>query len=535
MRALPEFSRRTRDRGLGYARGGRVRSIRVGSDAIVATVQGSQIYTVTWERERVEISGQEHEEWFPDCTCPVGLDCKHAFAVAAVLLGSGSIASPEPEDWDVAESHGSSASPPHARSAGASLLPELGRATRSPRDGQSFGPLPPTGSGKDPAARLAAAQEACRTALRRFLTTSSTWELHTATATLLAAAQVPSVQEGAVLDAIDLSEADPEIRAWQLTQAMLRYGAAHLPEALEPYRQRPDLIERLAAREREALRRSLVDWATQARPAARRSLRAVLDLRAWRDGTADLVLEVRLTSPRSADAPRTSSQLRHLRSELRSDPAILTPAETALLTLVTDHPALVADLGQAGFRLQAAALRLLLDQTAGSSLVAWGEELDPELARRGGVTAGSLVALDGASVQLAPDCAVREGRTVLALRFLWPDGRSVAWDDAVYVPAGDAWRGTSCSLIVAEGRIAVVASEPPAALRERFTSAGCLPLGEADRVPLLSALSTRWPHLRTTLAAHTRWITAVPEVTLDLRDDDWLQIRVLAHATTGSR
>ncbi|MBM4244583.1 MAG: hypothetical protein FJ148_12305, partial [Deltaproteobacteria bacterium] len=77
------FGQRTRERGARYARDGRVASLTLGDGAIDAVVQGEAPYRVHWERA----PHGERGPWIARCSCPVGIFCKHAYAVAALLLG----------------------------------------------------------------------------------------------------------------------------------------------------------------------------------------------------------------------------------------------------------------------------------------------------------------------------------------------------------------------------------------------------------------------------------------------------------------
>src|SRR5262249_8901185 len=79
-----------------------------------------------------------------------------------------------------------------------------------------------------------------------------------------------------------------------------------------------------------------------------------------------------------------------------------------------------------------------------------------------------------------------------------------------------------------DGTLSAVAEEPPAALLDRFRAVGALPLEPAQRAEFVGALATRFAHLRRTLAAHSRVYPAALSVVLDLRPDDWLQVRVFA-------
>src|SRR2546426_12282344 len=80
-RALDEFGGKTSARGRAYAEQRRVGEITVPSGAVRATVRGTEDYEVIWERAE--------GEWFPSCSCPVEVYCKHAYAVASSLLTAG--------------------------------------------------------------------------------------------------------------------------------------------------------------------------------------------------------------------------------------------------------------------------------------------------------------------------------------------------------------------------------------------------------------------------------------------------------------
>lgn len=77
---LDTFSARTRERGEDYVKEKRVQSIRAGADHYVtAKVQGQEsLYEVTLFLTR----GQ----WSSSCTCPVGAECKHAYAAGRTWI-----------------------------------------------------------------------------------------------------------------------------------------------------------------------------------------------------------------------------------------------------------------------------------------------------------------------------------------------------------------------------------------------------------------------------------------------------------------
>lgn len=75
-----EFSARVLERGLGYARQQRVRIVKVENDTIHATCEGSGDHRY---RQVIGIKPRgDNGYWVDcDCTCPVGVDCKHCAAV----------------------------------------------------------------------------------------------------------------------------------------------------------------------------------------------------------------------------------------------------------------------------------------------------------------------------------------------------------------------------------------------------------------------------------------------------------------------
>lgn len=90
---LRAFDATTRNRGAQYYRAGRVVQVKREADHTVrGRVSGGALYDVALRREGAAWSGR--------CTCPMGTDCKHVYAVALAWLGKipprpgGSILSP---------------------------------------------------------------------------------------------------------------------------------------------------------------------------------------------------------------------------------------------------------------------------------------------------------------------------------------------------------------------------------------------------------------------------------------------------------
>ena len=111
--ALRLFDGRDRQRGIQYLRDHRVlhlgpydngeRGVEAG---FAAEVQGSELYVVEW-------ISYGPDEWTNDCTCPLGGDCKHAYAAALAALGTapGEIAGPRASTLAISPARTATAAP----------------------------------------------------------------------------------------------------------------------------------------------------------------------------------------------------------------------------------------------------------------------------------------------------------------------------------------------------------------------------------------------------------------------------------------
>ena len=82
---MRDFSAKVRARGQQYAQAGRVGALQVDGECVRAAVRGTDIYETLWEW-----SG---DYWEPDCSCPVGPYCKHAYALASCMVADGVVSS----------------------------------------------------------------------------------------------------------------------------------------------------------------------------------------------------------------------------------------------------------------------------------------------------------------------------------------------------------------------------------------------------------------------------------------------------------
>jgi superfamily II DNA or RNA helicase len=293
-------------------------------------------------------------------------------------------------------------------------------------------------------------------------------------------------------------------------------GSSAPPSEPRSERQRHEAIE------------GLTRWAERAdRPA--RHLRVVLGLAG--DAVRPAVtLRARLTGPRHHDAPRSSRQLSQLAADLRRDPSLVAPPQARLLRMLTEGElAYAIVLEEAPAALGNAQLNALLDRAAGSPFVTWDTSLPTPLARRAGITPGARAQFDGDDVRLVPECRVEGDELRLGLSLTNADGTLRPLEEALLF-AADA-RGLSAHPTIAlfGGTFHRVVEEPPRDVIRAIEEQHGLAIRREDAA-VIDPLAARFPSVARALGSLTRTHDARPVVALDLRESDWLQVRLFAHA-----
>jgi len=465
---LPQFSQAVAKRGRDYANTRRVGPLHVEGSLVTAAVFGTDTYATSWE--------WIEDQWYPECTCPVGPYCKHAYAVACRVLALATT-----EGW--------------AESRPAPVAPRT-------------------------------------SLLERLRVANNTWDRERLLGEALGGApKLVAHLHRPVWQSI-LSEPDPDVFCWLAAREILHHSDGWLPRELAPYREREDLAATVTRREREAVASALLQWAAQQRGGGERHLRVVFTLERDAAGRVDVMSEARLTTPRMADEPRTMSQLMQLRSEVRRNAQLLPPDQVALLDWLADERGSLGYFATAR-SLSGTALRVLLTRIADSPLASWASTVPDDLAARAGVAPGDPVRLRRDPVRILPQCVARDGEMHVDLCCFWSDGTTRRLDEVVYVSGAQPWSAPAePSFILADGSFSLVVEEPPAALREQFQRVGGLAVPAAERGPLLARLTAAFPHLYGALGAHTCLHRVVCSVALDLRADDWMQIRLFAVAAS---
>ncbi|WP_454926920.1 DEAD/DEAH box helicase [Actinomyces oris] len=96
---ISRVGHRAFERGLDYARKGRVRGISVAGDGDIISAQskgsGAHTYqTMVFRKQRARSSRSAPASWAGTCSCPVGSNCKHT---AALLITARALAQAEPD------------------------------------------------------------------------------------------------------------------------------------------------------------------------------------------------------------------------------------------------------------------------------------------------------------------------------------------------------------------------------------------------------------------------------------------------------
>ena len=516
---LASFLSHVRARGMEYSAMGRVGPLAVSELGFAALVRGRVEYRTSWQWDDGD------RMWRPECTCPASPYCKHAYALACCAVDRARAALgffdrriarlvptaiPRPLAAATAiPAAMSGAQPSRDRPRPASAA----HARRGRYDGDA-------GWGAD-----ASLESAAPAALRELLKAVTTWAREAVLLRMLG----PHAQRLQLylppFDAI-FGESDAELMCWRLAQEIPHRTGGWLPPGLEPYRRRDDLAERYAARELPLVEQELLRWAGERTGTPQRSIRLVLDLDPAENSEITVTTQVRMTSPRMQDVPRTTHQLAQLQSELRRRPGLL-PTDQALLL----HAVIETHVSgwQEGDSMNGGLARMLR-RVGDSQWVTWSDDLPDDLARRAGVTAGGPVRLSDALVRLTPACVETGGEPRLTLQVYWPDGRRRPLDEVFYFRARQSYSEPQPGLVLCDGAFHELIEEPSSALVDRFQFAGTIPVRPEVRGTILAQLAEAFPGMRESLAGHTRHLDLVAAVLLDLRENDRLQIRVMAHA-----
>lgn len=325
---------------------------------------------------------------------------------------------------------------------------------------------------------------------------------------------------------------DPDLRCFLVAQELAEHLGGRVPAVLQPFLERNDLDPTSLSRLESALAEHVEAWLGVPAAGRARTLRLELSLATSNETETAVHLAARVSSARLGDEARTGAQLRQLLNESRREPGLLTPDQQQLLEVVLE-PILAVCLSEEDARhtLSASALLRLALSAAGSPHVSWSDQLDRELAERAGIEPGGPLRLGPDPVTIGPVLRDTSDGPRIVLEHRTADGRPLGPDDRL-VLRGKARGHREPTLVLTDGLVCIAHGDPPAPLPELFEYAGGFDPGRAHSRTLLQSMARAFPELRDSLSDHALLHDVQLSVCLDLRDDDWLQLR--AYAATES-
>lgn len=494
--ALANFSPATRTRGAAYYAERRVRDLDILGDSAFAVVRGQRPYVVVWDFDG--------GGWWASCECPVGDGCKHAFAVGLAILAPELATLP--------------------RGGAARVTSWLGRlGNDAARSVVASAPavVPAGGVGSGAARALETLRGDGLLSLRR-----------AALSSLLEGGPVHGHLVFEVTD--ELQEKDPDLRCRLLAVAIEARSGGWVPPPLRPYLDRDDLDRQLAVRREEAARRRLMGWLATRMPAEKRHFRAELGLEGDREGLARVTMRVLVTSARLDSVPRTFEQIRQAWSDVHVRGEVIAPPQRLLLDWLVDGLSAGGYSGWGDMAPNAWMLRSV-NRLEESGLVTWAPEVDPTLAERAGIVAGTPVSFATQPLRLDVQCEDTSGRELVLFPALrWPDGSCRALEACLQVGVQGQSFGRVETLAVNGGLFYDVLCDLPSEVMSAFEEVGAIRLDVDNDEAVVSRAAGRLPAVAAVVEAHTHHYPVEPIVTLDLRDDDRFEIRVFADATQGA-
>ncbi|MBI5168440.1 MAG: DEAD/DEAH box helicase [Candidatus Eisenbacteria bacterium] len=497
--ALLAFPATVRTRGEDYALASRVTEELAEDDGVRARVRGTRTYAVRWNWSD---DGAD-----PLCSCPSAPICKHAYAVGIRLLAAavheGVIGDPGirrmlPLAWR----HG-----PHERpQPPSSFLRPASELPRAPKaKPEVFEP------------RVRAIREAETMWLRQQAAAQLLWHFG------MSHADVARLG----LDHL-LHDEDPDVRCWRLANAVAIANQGRVPRGLQAFLGRDDLANKAKEHKRQEVVEKLSKWAVS-NERSQRHLRVLLGL-AGDALEPRVTLQVRLTTSKLQDEPRSSNQLHQLAGDLRRDPQLLSPPQARLLRMLTEGELSYAlPYSSQPAALANAQLNALMDRAAGSPFVQWSSDLPATLAARAGVTPGARVDFEGDDLRMVPECHLEEGELRLSLALVNGEGEARPMPDALLWASENTGLASHPTIALIGGAFHRVVEEPPRDVVRTLVEMHGLPLKREDGA-MLDQLASRFATVAGALGQLTRVHDARPIVALDLRESDWLQVRVYALA-----
>ncbi len=526
---LESFPVASRERGKRYAAAGHVGDVDFAGKTVTAEVYGTRTYSTRWR--------WAGSTWTPTCSCPVSPECKHAYALACVILVE---ALSFEHLLELTSADLLPAELVRERLAHSGIAPERPHATGPRR------PIPsdPRVTGERPSMIDASRSPRAPTprdapdarALARLRSSGDPWGRMSALDELLW--PMPALSGSAYGPPYNeiVLEADPDLRCWLLAQTIAADSAGWVPEVLEPYLERDDLERRYREHAERSLVARVATWIGEPDRHSERSLRLEFGLHDAGMRSAVVLMEARLTTRRSHDEPRSGVQLRQLLAEARRTPGALPADQVELLELLED-PAVAAAIPESTgpVPLSGTALVRVLIGVNGSPLATWNAGMSPALVERAGIVPGGVVSFSPGTVRIEPSMNLTSGGRRVELRYLFEDGRELGEHQLVALRPRPGGARKGPTLVVADGMFWLATGGPPLAIADLFAYTGGFELPVRGRHEIVESLARAFPRFRAAIAPFTRVHSVQLKVAVDLRDDDWIQVRAFAVGATDWR
>ena len=421
------------------------------------------------------------DEWIPACTCQDSPECRHALALGLEITSDAS--------EKVA---------PHSRPVRKEIASK------------------PSGDSRNPDA-VKTLRESPLFSLRR--------------AALAEMIENSPIEEHLIYEINDkLTIEDPDLRCFAVAEACQSRGD-WVPKGLRPYLKRKDLAHRAEEKLHAHVFDELQQWLNRSQITPKMTFRGILSLQHNYKSDAIVTLQMRVTSPKLRDAPRTSAQVAKSRMAHLDGSSPTSPDQFALLDWASHIRTEYTDSRN---EVETLTVKQVLDleHLNHSSLLAWADDIDSSLASLAGIHASSPVRFDSTLARLQPRCIQHDTDAAIELCFLLADGTTSKLGETLVFKSQSHSSETplqSKEFAIVNGVIHPIATDVPIEIVELFKKLDTLRLDSERRPLMLQQLATSFPTIATDLQQHhTRLYRATPYITLDLREDDWLQVRLFA-------
>ena len=312
-----------------------------------------------------------------------------------------------------------------------------------------------------------------------------------------------------------LADSDPEIRLWRLAAAIVAAAGDDVPREIRALAESTATQGRSEERSRDTLLDSLRTWTEERSQTFRRNVRAQILFTADSDtnGFFSIEIEPRVTTRRLKNAKRSTAQIENLLGQVQESEESMADEERKLLELV------LAGEGETPSP-------PLLDHLSRLDSLSWSDESSAALARRTHTRLGVPARIASEGARLLPTIESGAGGAALSLSLVRRGLPSAPLSEIAYCPGIDSGAQQRAGLVLWRGTLYPLAEEAPRAISEPIFRDSSMPL--PDDTTIIRELKTAFPEIADQIIGNTRHHDARVAIALDLRNHDWLQVRLFA-------